>query len=205
MINKATQAAKREISDYEEDLKNCKRDRSALKSIFKDTSVVEVTGYSVINDYLSIQVYVKETDSVLMYIILTPKPKDFEYIHHSPLLSYDIRFSDTTYQFDFGKFISCKDVYFIVTTVMKSMKIIQESSTIKLLSGNKTIANNDSILSEVVHSRSLAMNIATSSKKPSVKTMEYSAKTIDSFLSQKWNTGNNTGNNRVILHLSHML
>ena len=169
-----------------------------MKSIIKDTPVVQVTGYSVVNDYLSIQVYTKETESVLVYMILTPKPKDFEYIYHPPLLPYDIRFIDSTYQFEFGENVSCKDVYFIVTTVMKSMKVIRESSTIKLLCGVKTIANNDSIFSEVVHNHSLTMNIILSSKKSSVMTMEYTAKTIDSFLSQKWNPGNN----RIVLHLS---
>lgn len=197
-INKVIQVAKREISHYEEKVKNFKKDRSGLKSIIKDTPVVQVTGYSVINDYLSIQVYTKDTESVLVYMILTPKPKDFEYIYHPPLLPYDIRFIDSTYQFEFGENVSCKDVYFIVTTVMKSMKVIRDSSTIKLLCGVKTIANNDSIFSEVVHNHSLTMNVIFSSKKSSVMTMEYTAKTIDSFLSQKWNPGNN----RIVLHLS---
>lgn len=158
-----------------------------IKSFIKNTFVVSITRYSAINSNTLLKVLIKEKDTIKCYFVPVFIPKDllFTFSRH---VRYVVYYHNGFLLLDFQSELSCKMAYSIISSVLVCLRHIRRTDIIHLLVDNKEIPQNDSLLIDTVQYRPITMIIElsqTDNSDRNIVPIEYTPKTIDSFLSRK--------------------
>lgn len=174
---------------------------SGIKGFTKDTFVVSITSSRANNKCILLRVLVKEMDVVKSYLIPIFSSRKFSLLDSEYSLSFVIHYMNGYFLLKLNKEVSCKMAYFVMYTVLRCLKHVRRTDIIRLLVDNYEIPHNNTLLVAMLHYRPITMIIESSqTHNPDRNNMsiEYTPKTIDSFLSRKWFYPNTN----VVLNLS---